>query len=161
MIALYTIAVFVFFAYILVTALEFDCIPKSISDTYYLWAERNRGLFFTFFMWVCALCLLLPMLSVSANNTHWMAFLSCSGMMFVGCASAFKETLTKVVHYTSAIIWAVFAVAWTICNEQYMAIAVALLIGVILYLHARMCFTFFAECTCALMLIIAVMMLLV
>lgn len=153
---LYTIAVVVCVAYLLITCLVFDEIPKSISETYYLWAERKKGILFTLFMWTCSFCLFLPWLSVSRENTEWLVFLSITGMMFVGTASAFKEVLTRAVHYMSAGIWATSAVAWAIMHGAYIEIATSALLALILYFHVRKSFTFFAELACVIMMMFSI-----
>ena len=147
--ALYYIAVAEIIAYLALTIFRFKKIPKSISDTYYQWTQVGNRFLFTFVMWTVGLPILIYWLSVSRTNLQWCAFLSISGMLFVGGACAFKETLTKAVHFTSAGIWAFFAVLYFVQVGDWIALTCG---GAVFFLVALILdnrhFTFWAECAC-------------
>ncbi|MCQ2975288.1 MAG: hypothetical protein MJ211_10840 [Bacteroidales bacterium] len=132
-------AVLLFCSYIFATIYKFG-IPKSISDTYYLWrGEKNdvnpgKGLFFTIMMVGCGFLMIFPWLSHSPENIQFLPFISCGGMIFVGCACAFKQTLTNTVHFTSAGIWASSALVWLIMTSSWRIIGVGILLAIIGYL---------------------------
>jgi hypothetical protein len=156
MIALFLTAVCVFATYIIATTIIFNEIPKSISETYYMWQRRGMGYIFTLFMFLCAFLLSVPWLSCSDTYTECLAFLSCGAMMFVGAAAQFKERLTNVVHYTSAGVWAVSAIIWTIINDVCISILVGLIYGLVFWAVSRKSFTFWSEFACVMMMICAI-----
>lgn len=156
MIALFLTAVCVFATYIIATIIIFKEIPKSISETYYIWQRRGLGYIFTLFMFLCAFLLSVPWLSCSDAYTECLAFLSCGAMMFVGAACQFKERLTNVVHYTSAAVWAISAVLWTILNDELIAILFGAIYGLVSYSIIQKSFTLFAELACVIMMMVAI-----
>lgn len=48
---LYWIPVVLIIGYIVTTCAIFDQVPKSISDTHYMWKEKGLKHLFTFVMW--------------------------------------------------------------------------------------------------------------
>lgn len=156
MITLYFLAIGVFITYIVTTCLYFTAIPKSISETYYMWQDRGVGYIFTLFMFACSFLFVLPWIEVSEPYTECLAFISCGALMFVGAAAQFKERLTNVVHYTSAGVWAVSAIIWTILNDVYISILVGLIYGLVFWAVSRKSFTFWAEFACVMMMICAI-----
>ena len=131
MVALLLFAFVIFVVYLVGTCAEFG-IPISISNTFYCWQSTNEKpsdrneLMFCGAMTLSGLTLIPAWLYVSNEYTQFLAFLSVAGMLFVGGASAYKETLTKAVHYTSAGIWATGAIAWTLISSEYIALVIGL-----------------------------------
>lgn len=156
--ALFLAAAALFAAYIAITCRVFRQVPKSISETYYLWSGISRPLMFTSFMWAESLMLVMPWIECSEPETQCLAFLSCAAMGFVGAACQFKQELTSTVHYTSAAVWALSAVAWCLLNDAPAAIAVGAAVGIGGFAITRRSFTFWAECACAVMMIVMIAM---
>lgn len=152
----FLLAFFVFGLYICITSIVFEQIPKSISETYYLWKRVKAGWVFTAMMWSTAGLLLYPWTLCSEPGTEGWAVFSCGAMIFVGCAAQFKESLTNIVHYSSAGVWATCAVVWTVLNHSCTAIIVGGALGLFGFIMVRRSFTFFAELACALMMIVAI-----
>lgn len=153
--ALYYFPVALITAYLVITILAFGRIPKSISDTYYQWKDKPHCKFlFTFVMWLTGFPILIYWISVTKEPLQFIPFLSISGMLFVGAACAFKETLTRGVHFTSAGIWSFFALLYFVLVKDWTALLSGAIIFVLVALVAdRKHFTFWAEVSC-----IAVMM---
>ena len=87
-------------------------IPRSLSDTYYLLGKRG-------WMFQCVLGLfgglLMPIwLDVSSENTQFLAFFACAGLLFVAAAPCFKIDIEGKVHYISAVVCCVAAFIWQI-----------------------------------------------
>ena len=109
----YYSAVAIILAYLGVTIAKFGRIPVSISDTYYMWKGVDKDWMFTFVMWIVGLMILIYWVTrAEFYKCQFLPFVSVSGMVFVGGACMFKETLTRAVHFTSAGIWAGSAVAF-------------------------------------------------
>ena len=155
-------AVLVIVAYLAYTIFAFNRIPKSISDTYYQWKDRGAKFMFTAVMWTIAALLLPYWVTVSPDNLQFLPFLSMSGLAFVGAACAFKETLTDSVHYTSAGIWAGSALLYFILMQNWVAIFIGGVFGLItctitLARNSKH-FTFWAECACIVMMMVGIYM---
>ena len=129
--ALYFFAVATIVAYLIVTVMTFG-IPKSISETHYLWKGKGRDYLFTFIMWAVGLPILIYWVSVSKPSLQFIPFLSISGMCFVGAACAFKEHLTAAVHYTSAGVWAFFATLYFVLVHDWVAISAGVITFVLM-----------------------------
>jgi len=95
MIYLFLVMIIIFFGYIGYIWNQFGILP-SISDSYYH-LPKNQKILFTFFCWGFAF----PVIII--GNSALM-FLAGSAITFVGAAPAFKETLTKTVHFVGALI---------------------------------------------------------
>lgn len=155
--ALYYFSVCLIVAYLVGTIFRFKKIPKSISDTYYQWSNVGNRFLFTFVMWAVGFPILIYWIDVSYKSIQFVPFLSISGMLFVGAACAFKETLTKAVHYASAGVWAFFAILYFILVGDWLAICsgVSVFIIVALMIDNRH-FTFWAEVACIVTMIIGI-----
>lgn len=154
--ALYYSAVIEIITYLALTCAVFG-IPKSISESHYLWSSKGWRYLFTFVMWSVGVPILIYWVSVSPDKYQFFPFLSISGMLFVGGACAFKETLTKAVHFTSAGIWAFFAVLYFCLMQDWIAIAVGAATFVLMALFiGRKHFTFWAEVSCIVTMIIGI-----
>ena len=147
--ALYFFSVALMTIYLAATIFTFG-IPKSISDTHYLWKSKGKDYLFTFIMWAVGIPILIYWVSVSPDNLQVIPFLSISGMCFVGAACAFKETLTSTVHYTSAGVWSFFATLYFVLVHDWVALSAgaATFVLMALLFIGRKHFTFWAEIAC-------------
>lgn len=154
--ALYFFAVALIVSYLAATIFTFG-VPKSISDTHYLWKSKGRDYLFTFVMWFTGIPVLIYWISVSPEKFQFIPFLSISGMCFVGAACAFKEHLTAAVHYTSAGVWAFFATLYFILVHDWIAISAGVVTFILMALFiGRKHFTFWAEIACVITMIIGI-----
>ena len=85
-------------------------IPRSLSDTFYLLGDR--GWLFQVILGLFGGLLMPVWLEVSSDNTQFLAFLACSGLLFVAAAPCFKVELEGKVHYTAAVVCCVAAFVW-------------------------------------------------
>lgn len=118
-----TVLTCVFMAFIIYliyngAALRIFGVPKSLSDTFYLYNEKKKylGILFPIMMVSMAGLLLPAWLEISAlSSLQFTAFLAAAGIIFTGSAPAFKSNdLEKRVHICSALTAAVFALLWVI-----------------------------------------------
>lgn len=92
-------------------------IPKSISNTYYLYEEKAKGLgyVFTAFLWIEAFLIISVMIDLG-EDSPWqvVGFLCPTGLAFCGTAvlSENKHTLEGHVHYFGAYLGAIAGVVW-------------------------------------------------
>ena len=160
--AMFFAAVMVIVTYLAYTIFAFNRIPKSISDTYYQWSERGAKYLFTVVMWTIVALLLPYWVIVSPDKVQFLPFLSMSGLAFVGAACAFKETLTSTTHYTSAGIWAGSALLYFILMQNWVAIFIGGVFGLITctitLARNTKHFTFWAECACIVMMMVGIYM---
>jgi hypothetical protein len=110
--------------------------PASLSNTYYLYKERQSWQRFLFPVMMCsmAMCLMPAWLEISeGSNFQFSAFFAAAGIIFTGMAPAFKDdTMTKNVHTVSAIFAAVFAILWIILVAKLWWFIIAWLVMVVL-----------------------------
>lgn len=159
MIAFYLVSVCIVALYLLVTIVSFKETPPSISETYYMWKEVGKQWMFTTMMWLVGLTILTYWLYASQSyRCQFLPFLSISGMMFVGGACMFKETLTKEVHYVSAFIWAGCALMFFLINSLYYPILIGIGVGMLSWMFIDRCrnLTFWAEIACVIMMIVGI-----
>jgi hypothetical protein len=157
----YYSAVAIILAYLGVTIAKFGRIPISISDTYYMWKGEKKEWLFTSVMWVVGVLILIYWVSrAEFYKCQFLPFVSVSGMVFVGGACMFKETLTRAVYFTSAGIWAGGAVAFFVANSMYVPMIVGFMFGFTGWmLNKRDNFTFWAEMACVVMMIYGIWLL--
>lgn len=110
-------------------------IPEAYSETYYLLEGKCKGCgwIFTAFCILTAGFLLPPWLDMTPPEYQYTCFLSCAGLMFVGVAPQFEESLTAKVHYSGAIISCIFSQVWCI-YAGYWYISATLIVGALIYL---------------------------
>lgn len=97
-------------------------IPESLSNTYYLWKEKNgKGWLFCLMMYLVVALMMPAWISLSeGSNFQFLAFLAPASIAFVGTAPRFKDGgLENKVHTVSAIIAAAFALAWVALVTPY------------------------------------------
>ena len=97
-------------------------IPESLSNTYYLWKEKNgKGWLFPLMMYAVVILMMPAWISLSeGSNFQFLSFLAPASIMFVGTAPRFKDgDLENKVHTISAIIAAVCSLAWVALVTPY------------------------------------------
>lgn len=92
---LFLFMVVVFCTYVTCIGLKYGILP-SISESYYVLPKNYKPLF-TLFCWAFAF----P--AIILGSTPLM-FFAGAGICFVGAAAAFKEKMTKEVHYGGAMV---------------------------------------------------------
>ena len=141
LLVLFSLAVFAI--YLILTA-KLHGIQPSISDNYYV--SRHRWMF-TMVMWMVAFGMLPAMLDVTPTMWQFSAFICCAGIAFVGAAVAFREEVTRQVHFTGAITSAVGAFLWTACVLPPMAgVGFLTCCGLLLFLRRHV--VYWLEVTC-------------
>lgn len=97
-------------------------IPESLSNTYYLWKEKNgKGYLFCLMMYAVVALMMPAWITLSEGSCfQFLAFLAPSAIAFVGTAPAFKsDDLENVVHSTAAIVAAICSLAWVAVITPY------------------------------------------
>ena len=116
--ALVAIGIFVIYNAV---AIHFFGIPKSLSETFYLYQKkrRNLGYIFTGMMFTVALTLIPAWIEITEVISTWshyltvLPFLGAAMIAFVGAAPAFRSCeLESKVHTISATAAAVFSLLW-------------------------------------------------
>ena len=119
-------------------------IQPSISDNYYV--SRHRWTF-VMVMWWIGLGMLPAMLEVTPEMWQFSAFFCCGGVIFVGAAAAFREEVTRQVHFAGAITSAAGAFLWTACVLPPMAgVGFLTCCGLLLWLSRHV--VYWLEVTC-------------
>ena len=95
MIALFITMVTIFVTYVATIVGLYGILP-SISESYYRLPKKWKPMF-TLALWGFAF----PGMIIGTPITGLM-FFACAGIMFVGAAAAFHQTLTKTVHIIGA-----------------------------------------------------------
>lgn len=129
--SLYLIMVSIFIGYLSFIVIKYGILP-SISDSWYK-LPRNQQPLFTFFCWGFAM----PALIIGVELTdNFLMFLAGSGICFVGAAAAFKEKLTKSIHYGGAycgIICSQLSIAFDFHMYYVNIISVGLMLLILLF----------------------------
>ena len=97
-------------------------VPESLSNTYYLWKEKNgKGWLFCLMMYLVVALMMPAWITLSeGSNFQFLAFLAPASIMFVGTAPRFKDSqLESRVHTVSAIIAAACSLAWVALVTPY------------------------------------------
>lgn len=109
-------------------------IPKSISATYYLLGKY--GWLFQFALALTAFTALPVLIDASSEETEFLAFLSCGGLLFVSAAPLFRLKFEGAVHYGSALVccislvlWQVFNTSWIVPLVTFSLVLIPILIG--------------------------------
>lgn len=136
------IAFALFVAYNIAILVQFG-IPKSLSESFYLYEskKKNLGYLFTAFMFTMAFCLIPGWMEVSDGWSSWshylsfLAFFTASAICFVGAAPAFRASkLEGTIHEVSAKICAATALIWcfVVCwNIAYVPVIGALIPAIV------------------------------
>ena len=97
-------------------------IPESLSNTYYLWKEKNgKGWLFCLMMYLVVALMMPAWITLSeGSNFQFLAFLAPASITFVGTAPRFKSGgLENKVHMTSAYIAAACSLLWVALVTPY------------------------------------------
>ena len=97
-------------------------VPESLSNTYYLYKEKNnKGWLFPLMMYAVVALMMPAWITMSeGSDFQFLAFLAPSAIAFVGTAPAFKsDDLENVVHSTAAIVAAICSLAWVAVITPY------------------------------------------
>ena len=92
-------------------------IPESLSNTYYLWKEKNgKGWLFCLMMYLVVALMMPAWINLSeGSDFQFLAFLAPASIAFVGTAPRFKDSqLESRVHTVSAIIAAACSLLWVV-----------------------------------------------
>ena len=111
----------IYFAYNAI-CLAFFGEPESLSNTYYLWKERNgKGWLFCLMMYLVVALMMPAWISLSeGSNFQFLAFLAPASIAFVGTAPRFRDGgLENKVHTVSAIIAAACSFLWVALVTPY------------------------------------------
>lgn len=120
MLILILTSLFLFTAYNTLSLKQFG-IPKSLSETFYIWnnKKKNLGYVFTGMMFYMAFALVPAWLELGEVISSWstylnpLAFFACAAIAFVGAAPAFRScVLESKVHTIAAMTAAVCAITW-------------------------------------------------
>lgn len=117
--------------YLAATLMHFGRVPKSISDTYYQWQAEELGWLFIIFLFSVSFLAVAPWIEVMPDQFQFIAFLGSAGLAFVGAACAFKQKLTKAVHYSGAGTWAAAVLASAVILHGWAVILVGALVAAI------------------------------
>lgn len=115
------IATAIFAIYNIIAISLFD-IPKSLSDTYYLYNNKcNKGWLFSLMMYTVVALMMPAWITLSeGSNFQFLAFLAPASIAFVGTAPRFKDgDLENKVHSISAIIAASCSLLWVALVTPY------------------------------------------
>ena len=109
-------------------------IPKSISETYYLFGKYGWLLQAT--LMAVAFMVMPELIERSSEDTQFLAFLACSGLAFVGAAPLFKNDLEGKVHYVGAamccgglVLWQLFNSTWVVPVICFGAVLIPMLMN--------------------------------
>lgn len=141
LLVLFSLAVFAIY---LILMAKLHGIQPSISDNYYV--SRHRWTF-VMVMWWVGFGMLPAMLEVTPEIWQFSAFFCCGGVIFVGAAAAFREEVTRQVHFAGAITSAAGAFLWTACVLPPMAgVGFLTCCGLLLWLSRHV--VYWLEVTC-------------
>lgn len=137
MIYLYILSIVILTMYI-VYAVRVCGVPWSLSDTYYQLKKRGRPAWLFQAAMIIPAMLLMPVwIECSSENTQFLAFLSCGGLIFVGTAPLFKEEFQSKVHYTGTVIAGLATILWVCLSGMWYLPAITFAIAGIIMLKYR------------------------
>lgn len=145
-----TISFTIFALYVAIIIVTFG-IPTSLSDSFYLLEAKKKGIgyLFTGMMWIMGFLLLIPLLDNTPEYWQFLAFLPVVGILAVGTAPAFKQSLEGKVHYASAALATVLIASWLfVCFPKLwpvLMISVILMTILMFASKSTKCFIFWAE----------------
>lgn len=116
------IAFAVLAAYFVIMAWKFG-LPEMVSDTYYQ-LGRRWGWLFTAVMVTVAWLMMVAILD-TGKGVQCLAFLGCTGLMFVGVAPNYCDRDTYPVHKGGAMIAALGCVGWCMSVSWWPTLLVA------------------------------------
>jgi hypothetical protein len=126
-------------------------VPESLSNTYYLWKEKNgKGWMFCLMMYLVVALMMPAWITISeGSNFQFLAFLAPASLMFVGTAPRFKDfSLENKVHTYSAYLAAVCSLLWVGLVTPYwwvILIWLGLISGVLAITKTYSCLIYWLE----------------
>lgn len=96
-------------------ALALFGVPESLSNTYYLYqAKCNKGWLFCAMMYLVVAFMMPAWITMSeGSDFQFLSFLSPVGLLFVGTAPRFKDSMMENrVHSVAAIVAAICSLLW-------------------------------------------------
>ena len=126
--------------FLFLAAMRFG-IPTMVGDVYYQLqnctgsavigdkSKRTSGWVFNAVMVASATLMLLPMLD-SGSGIQCLAFLGCTGLMFVGFVPRYLDSEEHIIHKSAAITSAIGCVGW--CSSVNLAPTILLAIAVLI-----------------------------
>lgn len=113
--------------------------PRSLSETFYLYNAKKPklGYIFTAMMFVVGLLLMPAWLNITEVVSEWshhltvLPFLAAGSILFVGAAPAYRDCkLENKVHMVSAALAAVFSLLWcaVVCYKIAWIIPISLVL---------------------------------
>ena len=116
------IAFAVLAAYFAIMAWKFG-LPEMVSDTYYQ-LGRRWGWLFTAVMVTVAWLMMVAILD-TGKGVQCLAFLGCTGLMFVGVAPNYCDRDTYPVHKGGAMVAAIGCVGWAMSVNWWPTVLMA------------------------------------
>lgn len=126
-------------------------VPESLSNTYYLWKEKNgKGWLFCLMMYIVVALMMPAWITISeGSNFQFLAFLAPASLMFVGTAPRFKDfSLENKVHTYSAYLAAACSLLWVGLVTPYwwvILIWLGLISGVLTITKTYSCLIYWLE----------------
>lgn len=126
-------------------------VPESLSNTYYLWKEKNgKGWLFCLMMYLVVALMMPAWITISeGSNFQFLAFLAPASLMFVGTAPRFKDfSLENKVHTYSAYLAAACSLLWVGLVTPYwwvILIWIGLISGVLTITKTYSCLIYWLE----------------
>ena len=126
-------------------------VPESLSNTYYLWKEKNgKGWLFCLMMYLVVALMMPAWITISeGSNFQFLAFLAPASLMFVGTAPRFKDfSLENKVHTYSAYLAAACSLLWVGLVTPYwwvILIWLGLISGVLAITKTYSCLIYWLE----------------
>jgi hypothetical protein len=119
MIGSYYVSLSLFIIYIGIILYKIG-IPKSISESSYLWG-KNGNIYF--YGWIIAVIfpMLMYWLQITEGTPYqFMVFLSCAGLMGAGVTGRYRDYKSEsIIHTTSTVICAIMASLWALLTFSY------------------------------------------
>ena len=116
------IAFAVLAAYFVIMTWKFG-LPEMVSDTFYQ-LGRRWGWLFTAVMVTVAWLMMVAILD-TGKGVQYLAFLGCTGLMFVGVAPNYCDRDTYPVHKGGAMVAAIGCVGWAMSVNWWPTVLVA------------------------------------
>ena len=107
---LFCISISIFLLYNVISIILFD-IPKSLSETFYLYGKFGK-IVFPLAMVGIAFPLMVFGLEITPSPYKGFAFTCPASLILVGVAAMFKESFVRNVHFAAAGICAALAFCW-------------------------------------------------
>lgn len=89
-------------------------LPDCVSDFYFV-----LGKWFSILMVATVVFMLPPMLDYTPEDYEFLAFFTCTGIMFVGVAPNYLADVERGVHKAGAMISGISSIAWTVCVSPW------------------------------------------